>query len=103
MSSFRWTDWTTDTSFRIRVSMAAADKLDQLAPETQDRLRRMMQDIAELADLMPSENRNRWNDSASPLLQLQMGRVTVRYSIDEEARTLTIQHVIVPEVLEDVG
>lgn len=103
MTSFRWTDWSTETSFRIRVAHAAVEKLEQLPADTQDRLRRMMQDIAELADLMPAPNRHAWDDASSPLLQLQMGRVTVRYSIDEETRTLTIQHVIVPEVLEDVG
>ena len=62
------------------------------------RLRQMLQDIAELADLVPPSTGRAWTASdGSTLLQLQLGRVSVRYSISEENRTLTIEHVIVPQ------
>jgi hypothetical protein len=36
-----------------------------------------------------------WNESgASPLLTLQLGRIFVRYSISEDTRTVTIEHVV---------
>lgn len=92
-----WTDWLTESFFRIRVSPAAAAKLDQLAEATTLRLRQMLQDIAELADLVPPSTGRSWTASdAGALLQLQLGRISVRYSISEENRTLTIEHVIVP-------
>jgi hypothetical protein len=92
-----WTDWLTGSFFRIRVSPHAGEKLEQLAVETQLRLRQTLQDIAEMADLVPPSAAETWipGDTDS-LLQLQMGRVNVRYSINEATRTLTIEHVIVP-------
>src|SRR3954470_16629710 len=104
-----WTDWLTGTFFRIRVATAAADKLALLSADMQVRLRLMLQDIAELADLVPATAiAPAWSSGdGSQLLQLQLGRVTVRYSIDELNRTLTIEHVVVPEDeasdLENVG
>ena len=92
-----WTDWATPSAFRIRVSAAAAEKLDGLPPETQERLRQMLQDIAELADLVPFKGEQSWRDQGPPLLQLHVGRMTVRYSISEESRTLAVEHVIVPD------
>ena len=106
MTSSAWTDWLTESFFRIRVSTAAAEKLGQLAPETQQRLRQMLQDIAELADLVPPTTAQSWTAGGSPpLLQLQLGRINVRYSINEESRTLAVEHVIVPEedALERAG
>jgi hypothetical protein len=100
-----WTDWLTQSFFRIRVAPPAAEKLEQLLPETQVRLRQMLQDIAELADLVSPGTAQNWkSDGTATLLQLQMGRVNVRYSVDEESRTLTLEHVIVPgEELEETG
>ena len=93
-----WNDWLTDSFFRIRVSTAAAAKLRLLPPETQLRLRQMLQDIAELADLVPPTTAQSWRTAGtSPLLQLQLGRVCVRYSINEESRTLAVEHVIAPD------
>ncbi len=89
-----WSDWITDSCFRIRVAPAAAVKLSQLPLDTQQRLRHMLQDIAELADLVPPTTGRSWTMTGTQLLQLQLGRVTVRYSISEESRTLTIEHVI---------
>ena len=94
-----WHDWLTDSFFRIRVSTSAAAKLRGLGQETQVRLRQMLQDIAELADLVPPTTAQSWH-ATSPLLQLQLGRVCVRYSINEESRTLAVEHVIVPEESE---
>ncbi len=93
-----WTDWLTESFFRIRISTAAAEKLGALPEETQQRLRQMLQDIAGMADLVPPDAGKSWNtDGSSPLLQLQLGRVNVRYSISEENRTLAVEHVIVPD------
>ena len=94
-----WTDWATPSSFRIRVSPAAADKLCELAPETQHRLRQMLQDIAELADLVSPIIARSWraSEEGPTLTALHLGKVDVRYSISEEERTLTIEHVILPE------
>lgn len=101
MTPSDWTDWLTDSFFRIRVSPASAAKLRGLPPETQLRLRQMLQDIAELADLVPPSTAASWSAAGSPpLLQLQLGRVCVRYSISEESRTLAVEHVIVPEESE---
>ena len=101
-----WTDWLTDSFFRIRVAPAAAQKLQQLTTPVQERLKQMLLDIAELADLVPPSTTQSWsgNDPTS-LLHLHVGRVNVRYSINEESRTLTIEHVIVPtdEELEPTG
>jgi mRNA-degrading endonuclease RelE of RelBE toxin-antitoxin system len=91
-----WTDWLTDSFFRVRASPAAAEKLDQLPPETQYRLRQMIQEITELADLTPPNTGHVWSASGtSPLLTLQLGRINVRYSISEDTRTVTIEHVVV--------
>jgi mRNA-degrading endonuclease RelE of RelBE toxin-antitoxin system len=90
-----WTDWLTDSFFRVRALPAAVEKLDHLAPETQHRLRQMIQEITELADLTPPNTGRVWNESgASPLLTLQLGRIFVRYSISEDTRTVTIEHVV---------
>ena len=91
-----WTDWLTESFFRVRASPAAAEKLNQLPPETQDRLRQMLQEITELADLTPANTGRTWVAGGTPqLLTLQLGRICVRYSILEDTRTLTIEHVIV--------
>jgi mRNA-degrading endonuclease RelE of RelBE toxin-antitoxin system len=97
MSSVDWNDWLTDSFFRIKVSTAAAAKLRALPRETQLRLRQMLQDIAELADLAPYGTAASWRAGRSPLLQLQVGRVCVRYSISEETRTLSVEHVTAPD------
>ncbi|MCA1825746.1 MAG: hypothetical protein LC689_02260, partial [Myxococcales bacterium] len=69
----RWTDWLTGTFFRIRVSPAAAEKLNQLSEDTQIRLRQMLNDIAELADLVPPSTGRAWNETdATQLLQLHL-------------------------------
>jgi hypothetical protein len=90
-----WTDWLTDSFFRVRASPAAAEKLEQLAPETQHRLRQMIQEITELADLTPPNTGRAWiANEPSPLLTLQLGRICFRYSISEDTRTVTIEHVV---------
>ena len=107
MAAPAWTDWLTDSCYRIRVAPAAMAKLRALPVEMQDRLRQMLHDIAELADLVPPLTARSWGAGHStPLLQLQVGRVNVRYSISEQNRTLSIEHVILPEdeeELSDVG
>lgn len=96
-----WTDWLTDSLFRIRVSTNAAARLRSLPRGTQLRLRQMLADIAELADLVPAHTAEAWRSSGPlPLLQLQLGRVSVRYSISEDDRTLAVEHVIAPDDLE---
>ena len=101
-----WTDWLTPSAFRIRVSAAASQKLLDLPAETQGRLRQMLQDIAELADLVPPSIARSWraSEQGPNLLQLRLGKVDVRYSISEDERTLTVEHVIAPdEDLEQTG
>jgi len=85
----------TNSFFRIRVAPAAIAKIGNLSPQTQLRLRQMLQDITELADLTPPNVSQTWmSGQAPPLLSLQLGRVCVRYTISEESRTLTVHHVI---------
>jgi hypothetical protein len=98
-----WTDWLSNSFFRIRVAPAAANKLERLPIDQQSRLRQMFQDITDLADLTPpNAGGNFMSGSAPPLLSLQIARVCVRYSISEESRTLTIQHVILLDDEEPV-
>ena len=97
MTSFPWTDWLTPSLFRVRVAPGAANELRRQPPEVQERIRAMLTEIAELADLMPPETSRAWGGDGQPhLLQLQLGRLSVRYSIDERARTLGVEHVIAP-------
>jgi mRNA-degrading endonuclease RelE of RelBE toxin-antitoxin system len=99
-----WVDWLTASCFRIRVAPAAAEKLGRLPPETQERLRQMLQDIAELADLVPPATGRSWMAGVGEtLLKLRMGKVDVRYSLSQESRTLTIEHVIVPDKVAGFG
>jgi hypothetical protein len=99
-----WSEWLTPSFFRIRAAPAAAEKLTGLPPETQNRLRQMVEDIAELADLMPPSTARSWRatEQGPHLLQLRLGKLDVRYSISEEARSFTIEHVIVPEENEEL-
>jgi mRNA-degrading endonuclease RelE of RelBE toxin-antitoxin system len=101
-----WTDWLTESVFRIHIAPVAAEKLSQLPPDTQQRLRQMLHDIAELADLVPPSTARTWRaGDGGSLLLLRLGRVGVRYSINEESRTLTIEHLINPgeEDLDPTG
>lgn len=101
-----WADWLTESWFRIRVAPAAVEKLQQLPVSTQHRLRQILQDIAELADLVPPSTARGWiGGESSCLLNLHMGRILVRYSITEEDRTLTLAHVIIPadDALDQTG
>jgi hypothetical protein len=104
LPSSEWTDWLTNSFFRIRVAPVALTKIGKLSPETQQRLRQMIQDITELADLTPPNVAQTWmSGQAPPLLSLQMGRVCIRYTISEESRTLTVHHVIGEEESEPIG
>ena len=97
-----WNDWITPSFFRIRVSMAAAEKLRRLPDDIQLKLKEMLEDIAEIAASTPVGLAHAWNTSFNrPLLQLRLGRITLRYAIDEDTRTISVEHVLVPE--EGVG
>jgi len=99
-----WTDWLTNSFFRIRVAPAAMAKIGNLSSQTQQRLRLMLQDITELADLTPPNAEQTWmSGQEPPLLSLQLGRVSVRYTISEESRTLTVHHVIGQDDSEPIG
>lgn len=102
-----WRDWMTESFFRVRVATAAAEKLASLPDETQLRLRQMLNDIAELTDRDLQSGARAWRaPPKTSLLHLQLGRVTIRYTISEESRTLSVEHVIVPAHepdLEQVG
>ena len=95
-----WTDWLTRACYRVRVSLAAGAKLAKLSNEAQERLRQMLEEITEHANLFPSAKA----DEARPeLLSLQLGRICIRYSIDSGSRTLTIEHVIFLDDEEPLG
>lgn len=98
-----WNDWLTQSFFRIRVSLAAAEKLRDLPAALQLKLRSMLEEIAEIAALSPAVATHTWITSFSrPLLQLRLGRVSVHYAIDEETRTLSVEHVVVPDGEQDL-
>ncbi len=98
-----WNDWLTQSFFRIRVSLGAAEKLRELPPTVQVKLRAMLEEIAELAARSPTLSPHTWIASFSrPLLQLRLGRVSVHYAIDEETRTLSVEHVVVPDGEQDL-
>jgi mRNA-degrading endonuclease RelE of RelBE toxin-antitoxin system len=97
-------DWIAPSFYRIRASPAAAAKLVKLQLEMQDRLRTMLEEITELTNISPPRPDNSWLSATHPaLLTLQIGRVCVRYSISEESRTLTIEHVIFLDDEEPLG
>jgi hypothetical protein len=99
-----WTDWLTNSFFRVRVAPAASEKLGRLSAGTQGRLRQMLQDITELADLTAPNMSQSWMSGAAPmLLTLRLGRVIIRYSISEENRTLTIHHITGEDDEEPLG
>jgi hypothetical protein len=96
-----WNDWLTPSSFRIRISLAAAEKLRALPLPRQLKIHEMLEEIAELAAAM-SPQVSPWLPALNrPLLQLGAGNVTVRYALDEDTRTLSVEHVIVPEPESD--
>ena len=93
-----WNDWITASSFRIRVTMAAAERLRRLEAKEQQKLKEMLEEIAEIAASTPVGLAHAWNTSFNrPLLQLRFGRTTVRYAIDEDTRTIAVEHVVIPE------
>jgi hypothetical protein len=101
MNSIAWTDWLTPSLYRVRVAPGAAEELRRLTPAAQQRVRQMLTEIAELADVMPVEASRSWG---SKLLHLNLGKVSVRYSISEETRTLSVEHVVPPpEELDQTG
>jgi mRNA-degrading endonuclease RelE of RelBE toxin-antitoxin system len=93
-----WNDWITPSFFRIRVSIGAAEKLRRLQHPEQQKLKEMLEEIAEIAASAPVGLAHAWNLSFNrPLLQLSLGRITVRYAIDEDTRTISVEHVVIPE------
>ena len=98
-----WNDWLTQSFFRIRVSLSAAEKLRELPAPVQAKLQSMLEEIAELAALSPPVTAHSWIASLSrPLLQLRLGRVSVHYAIDGDTRTLSVEHVVVPDGEQDL-
>jgi hypothetical protein len=97
MNPIAWTDWLTPSLFRIRVAPHAAQELCQQSEEVQELIRLMLTEIAELANVMPPETSRAWGtDGQKHLLQLRLGRLSLRYSINEHTRTLGVEHVIAP-------
>ena len=93
-----WHDWIAEAFYRIRVAPAALTKISALAEGEQSRLRHMLEDIASIADQLPPSSVGRgWTpEGRERLLRLEMGRLSLYYSIDENARTLSVEHVVVP-------
>jgi|tagenome__1003787_1003787.scaffolds.fasta_scaffold20834756_2 mRNA-degrading endonuclease RelE of RelBE toxin-antitoxin system len=99
-----WNDWLTQSTYRVRISLSAAEKLRELPGEMQVKLRSMLEEIAELAALSPMGTARAWATSFNrPLLQLRLGRVSVHYAIDEDTRTLSVEHVVVPGNEQDIS
>jgi hypothetical protein len=97
MTSLAWTDWLTPSLFRVRVSSHAAEELRRQAEDVQENVRQILTEIAELANMMPPETSRAWGTDGRPhLLQVILGRLSVRYSINERTRTLGVEHVICP-------
>jgi mRNA-degrading endonuclease RelE of RelBE toxin-antitoxin system len=80
-----WNDWITPSFFRIRVSMAAAEKLRRLHDNEQQKLKEMLEEIAEIAASTPVGLAHARNTSFK------------RYAIDEDTRTISVEHVVIPE------
>jgi len=58
----------------------------------------MLEDIAEIAGSAPAGLAHSWNTSFNrPLLQLRLGRTTIRYAIDEDTRTISVEHAVTPD------
>jgi len=99
-----WNEWLTRSFFRIRASPAAVEKLHDLPPDVQTRLRWMLHDITELVDLTPANTGQMWVAGAAPaIFNLRVGRVQVRYTISVDTRSLTIQDVIPLDDEEPLG
>src|SRR5947208_1555529 len=82
---------------------AAAEMLSQLSRASRTRCGQMIEEITELAELPPANTgMTLVADAAPQLLTLQLGRVCVRYSISEDTRTLSIEHVIVIDEDDDL-
>jgi|GEM_PF-2365107 len=79
--------------FTVEFAKHAAATAERLEPEARARLHMMLVDIAEVADLFS----RRGLDPRS--LTFSLGRVSVRYSIEPEQRTVTVQHVLMPAVI----
>jgi len=95
--SVTWNDWITRSFFRVRISLAAAEKLRLLPIGHQEKLKEMLEEIAEIAAGAPAGLAHAWNNAFNrPLLQLRYGTATIRYAIDEDTRTISVEHVIVP-------
>ncbi|HEY6948474.1 MAG TPA: hypothetical protein VI297_06620 [Gemmatimonadales bacterium] len=98
-----WNDWLTQSFFRIRVSPAAAEKLRDLPVPLQQKVRSMLEEIAEIAAHSPPVTAHTWIAPFSrPLMQLRLGRVSVHYAIDADTRTLSVEHVVVPDGEQDL-
>jgi hypothetical protein len=98
-----WNDWLTQSFFRIRISLSAAEKLRDLSEALQLKLRSMLEEIAETAALAPAVTAHTWIATLSrPLLQLRLGRLSVHYAIDGDTRTLSVEHVVVPDGEQDL-
>ena len=93
-----WNDWVTKSLFRVRISLGAAETLRRLPETDQQKLKEMLEDVAELAASAPAGLAHAWKTSFNrPLLQLRAGRVMVRYAIDEDTRTISVEHALIAE------
>lgn len=100
-----WRDWLTGSFYRVRVAPAALEKLRSLPDPTQIQLHQMLSEIADTVDLAPPRYLGLgWNDDRrGRMLCVGIGRVDVHYRIDEDKRTLTVEHVISPKSDEPLG
>ena len=92
-----WSDWLSPSCYRVRISAGAAERLCLLPGPQQALVRAMLEDIAEIAALAAENTARTWAPSFSQrLLEVRVGKVSIRYRIDESARTLSVEHVVLP-------
>ena len=81
-------------SYRIEIAPAALSVLRRMPPDAQERLRQMLLDVASLAEGMALQHEDwRGPNDSNQLLHLMMGQSSIRYSLDDAGRTLTVQHI----------
>src|SRR5438105_1504178 len=87
-----WNDWWTKSSFRVRISLDAAEKLRGLPERQQHKLKAMTEEVAQVAASAPAGLAHAWKASFNrPLLQLRFERITIGYAIDEDTRTISVE------------
>lgn len=89
-----WQDWTTGSRFHIAIATQAREKLSRLPAGDQARLRAVLHELAELAELIPISNGGLWRNGTRTLLQTRVGYTTIRYTVSDSERTISVEDVL---------